>query len=169
MVFVFSRARVLSVRMSSFVQSRRFTVFFAIYVLPCNQTCGPISGAYVNKNFSRSRQYGLAAHTERSGWNVVDDRHGFRPAGTEEWVRNGFLDADTILPLSPLERQACYVMFSEPAVICQNIFLATEALGIGGWMHCGFLSREIFEVVGPPCRVEGCVGLWLPQPVASRC
>jgi hypothetical protein len=52
--------------MSSFVQSCRFTVFFAIYVLPCNQTCGPISGAYVNKNFSRSRQYGLAAHTERS-------------------------------------------------------------------------------------------------------
>src|SRR6266576_5709608 len=50
-VFVFSRARVLSVRMSSFVQSRRFTVFFAIYVLPCNQTCGPISGAYVNKKF----------------------------------------------------------------------------------------------------------------------
>jgi hypothetical protein len=31
---------------------------------PCNQTCGPISGAYVNKDSSRSRQYGLAAHTE---------------------------------------------------------------------------------------------------------
>jgi hypothetical protein len=36
-VFVFSRARVLSVRMSSFVQSRRFTVFFAIYVLPATK------------------------------------------------------------------------------------------------------------------------------------
>jgi hypothetical protein len=31
-VFVFSRARALSVRMSSFVQSRRFTIFFAIFV-----------------------------------------------------------------------------------------------------------------------------------------
>jgi hypothetical protein len=31
---------------------------------PCNQTCGPISGAYANKDSSRSRQYGLAAHTE---------------------------------------------------------------------------------------------------------
>jgi hypothetical protein len=39
-------------------------------------------------------------------------------------------------------------MFSEPAAICQNIFLATEAIGLGGWMHCGILSREIFEALG---------------------
>jgi nitroreductase len=82
------------------------------------------------------------------GMHVVDDRHGFRPAGTERWVRNGFLDRDNVLPLSHLERQACYFMFSEPAVICQNVFLATEAMGIGGWMHCGFLSREVFEALG---------------------
>jgi hypothetical protein len=39
-------------------------------------------------------------------------------------------------------------MFSEPAVVCHNMFLATEALGIGGWMHCGFLSRDIFKALG---------------------
>jgi len=39
-------------------------------------------------------------------------------------------------------------MFSEPAAICQNMFLATEAIGLGGWMHCGILSREIFEALG---------------------
>jgi hypothetical protein len=82
------------------------------------------------------------------GMHIVDDRHGFRPAGTERWVKSGFLDADNVLPLSHLERQAGYFMFSEPAVICQNMFLATEAMGIGGWMHCGFLSREIFETLG---------------------
>ena len=82
------------------------------------------------------------------GMYVVDDRHGFRPAGTEEWARNGFLDRDRILPLSILERQACYYMFSEPAIICQNIFLATEALGLGGWMHCGFLSLEVLQALG---------------------
>jgi hypothetical protein len=82
------------------------------------------------------------------GMHIVDDRHGFRPAGTERWVKSGFLDADDILPLSHLERQACYFMFSEPAAICQNMFLATEALGIGGWMHCGFLSREILAALG---------------------
>ncbi len=83
-----------------------------------------------------------------SGMYVVDDRHGFRPAGTEEWANSGFLDRDKILPLSVLEREACYFIFNEPAIICQNIFLATEALGVGGWMHCGFLSLPVLEQLG---------------------
>jgi len=82
------------------------------------------------------------------GMNIVDDRYGFRPAGTERWIKNGFLDEHNIMLLSHLERQACYYMFSEPAVICQNMFLATEALGVGGWMHCGFLSRDVFKALG---------------------
>jgi hypothetical protein len=82
------------------------------------------------------------------GMNIVDDRFGFRPAGTDPWVKSGFLDPANALPLSHLERQACYFMFSEPAAICQNMFLATEAMGLGGWMHCGILSREIFETLG---------------------
>ena len=82
------------------------------------------------------------------GWYIVDDRHGMRPAGTEAWLKRGFLDEHNVLPLSHLERQATYFMFSEPAVICQNIFLATEAMGIGGWMHCGFTSQEVFESLG---------------------
>jgi len=88
------------------------------------------------------------AATAGRGMNIVDDRFDFRPAGTEEWVASGFLDPRSILPLSRLERQACYFMFSEPAAICQNMFLATEAMGIGGWMHCGILSAEIFEALG---------------------
>ena len=82
------------------------------------------------------------------GMYVVDDRHGFRPAGNEKWVKSGFLDAEKVLPLSVLERQACYFMFSEPATICQNIALAAEAIGLGSWMHCGFLSLEILKTLG---------------------
>jgi len=82
------------------------------------------------------------------GMNIVDDRYGFRPAGTQQWLRSGFLDEQNVLPLSVLERQACYFMFSEPAAICQNMFLATEAMGLGGYMHCGFLSREVLEALG---------------------
>jgi hypothetical protein len=100
------------------------------------------------------------------GTHIVDDRHGFRPAGTEPWLKSGFLDAESALPLSLLERQACYFTFSEPAAICQNIFLATEALGLGGWMHCGFLSLEIlkllgFQVDGPnrPAALANPIGL----------
>jgi hypothetical protein len=80
--------------------------------------------------------------------NIVDDRHGCRPAGTERWLRDGFLDAERMLPLSIIARQACYYVFSEPAAICQNMLLATEALGLGGWKHCGFLSLEILERMG---------------------
>lgn len=82
------------------------------------------------------------------GMNIVDDRYGFRPAGTQRWLKDRFLNAEQVLPLSILERQACYYVFSEPAAICQNMFLATEALGLGGWKHCGFLSLEIFERMG---------------------
>jgi len=82
------------------------------------------------------------------GWNIVDDRHGFRSAGAERWLKRGFLDTERTMPLSVLERQACYYTFSEPAAICQNMLLATEALGLGGWKHCGFLSLEIFRRMG---------------------
>src|ERR1700726_671409 len=82
------------------------------------------------------------------GMNIVDDRRGGRPAGTEAYLARGLIDREKILPLSILERQACYFMFSEPAVICHNIFLATEAMGLGGWMHCGFLSLEVMRLLG---------------------
>ncbi len=85
---------------------------------------------------------------ESGGFNIVDDRRDSRPAGTEHWLKSGFLNAEQALPLSILERQACYYVFSEPAAICQNMFLATEALGLGGWKHCGFLSLEILEGMG---------------------
>jgi hypothetical protein len=90
------------------------------------------------------RRYASAS----GGMNIVDDRHGFRPAGTERWLKDGFLNAEQVLPLSILERPACYYVFSEPAAICQNMFLATEALGLGGWKHCGFLSLQFFERMG---------------------
>jgi hypothetical protein len=90
------------------------------------------------------RRYASAS----GGMSIVDDRHGFRPAGTEQWLKDGFLNAEQVLPLSILERQACYYVFSEPAAICQNMFLATEALGLGGWKHCGFLSLQFFERMG---------------------
>src|SRR5262249_24975613 len=38
--------------------------------------------------------------------------------------------------------------FSEPAAICQNMLLATEAVGLGGWKHCGFLSLEMLRRIG---------------------
>ncbi len=101
------------------------------------------------------------------GMYVVDDRRGFRPAGNEAWMRRGFLDPAKVLPLSILERQACYFTFSEPAAVCQNIFLATEALGLGGWMHCGFLSLGVLETLGFEMVAAGLPGAF-PNPVGRR-
>jgi hypothetical protein len=98
------------------------------------------------------------------GMNIVDDRHGGRPAGTERWQRSGLIDRARVLPLSLLERHATYFMFSEPAAICQNIFLATEALGLGGWMHCGFLSLRMLEALGFRMMEPGVAAGW-PNPV----
>ena len=98
------------------------------------------------------------------GLHVVDDRHGNRPAGTERWLRSGLIDTTKVLPLSMLERHACYFMFSEPAAMCQNIFLATEALGLGGWMHCGFLSLRMLGALGFRMIEAGAPAGW-PNPV----
>jgi hypothetical protein len=98
------------------------------------------------------------------GMNIVDDRFGFRSAGTGRWIDSGFLSPDNALTLTHLERQACYFMFSEPSAICQNMFLATEAMGLGGWMHCGILSREIFEALGFTVT-EPSGGFGLPNPI----
>ncbi len=82
------------------------------------------------------------------GFYVVDDRNDFRPAGTKPWADSGFLDKKKLLPLSVLEREAVYFTFNEAAIACHNMFLASEAMGLGGWMHCGFLSLQVLEELG---------------------
>ena len=104
----------------------------------------------------------LRRYAPERGWNIVDDRCGCRPAGTEAWLREGFLDASRTLPLSLLERQACYYSLSEPATICQNMLLASEAIGLGGWKHCGFLSLELLEQMGFRVVAAGPAGFGNP-------
>jgi hypothetical protein len=96
------------------------------------------------------------------GWNVVDDRRGSCSAGAERWLKGGFLDPERTMPLSLLERQACYYTFSEPAAICQNMLLAAEALGLGGWKHCGFLSLEVLQRMGFRIAASGPAGFGNP-------
>lgn len=66
------------------------------------------------------RQLEHYAAKEGRGAYIVDDRNDFRPAGTEHWLKNEFLDGERMVPLSHLERQACYYMFSEPAIMTQS-------------------------------------------------
>src|SRR5258708_40067696 len=81
---------------------------------------------------------GRYAGGQGGGMNIIDDRRGGCPAGTEAYLARGLIDRAKVLPLSILERQACYFMFSEQAVICHKIFLAPEAMGLRGRTAFGF-------------------------------
>jgi hypothetical protein len=62
-----------------------------LFIPVCDVTLSLIGliAQFVNPNLER-----FVAKDGR-GMNIVDDRHGFRPAGTEKWLRSGFLDEKT--------------------------------------------------------------------------
>jgi hypothetical protein len=80
--------------------------------------------------------------------NIVDDRHGLGPVGTEQWVESRFQNREKVLPLVGAGAAGLLFHVSEPAILCQNVFLATEARRLGGWMHCGIRSSRILEKLG---------------------
>lgn len=88
----------------------------------------------VNMCDSKSGRY---VH-ESGGYYVVDERYGMRPAGTEKWVKNGFLNKNKILPLGRLEKIIVSWLCAEGAFMGQLIVLAMTAMGLGGWLHGGF-------------------------------
>ena len=90
---------------------------------------------------------------------IIDDMNGGVPAGCERWVTEGLLDANRPLPLSG----GGYGQEVEPAFILQNIALAEQAMGLGGWIHAGVnpavLAEALnFRTVTPP-------GSMFPNPV----
>ena len=64
---------------------------------------------------------------------VIDDMNGGVPAGCERWLKEGLLDENRPLPLSVSDMGQSV----EPAFILQNIALAEQAMGLGGWIHAG--------------------------------
>lgn len=65
----------------------------------------------------------------------IDDWNFYRKAGVKRWVRNGFLNKDLPLPLGLMGTFRIHV---EADLLIQNILLAIQAMGLGGWVHAGF-------------------------------
>ncbi|MFQ5698481.1 MAG: hypothetical protein ACE5IL_09370 [Myxococcota bacterium] len=65
------------------------------------------------------------------GVTVVDPENGNRPAGCERWIREGLLDRLNTAPLSYFGN----VSLIESGFIIQNLLLAIQAMGLGGWPH----------------------------------
>lgn len=90
---------------------------------------------------------------------IVDDLNGMRPAGCERWAQEGLLDANRPLPLSQLR----FGEEVEPAFMLQNIALAEQAMGLGGWIHAAVNPMVMAQALG--FRHETPKGFPLPVPV----
>jgi len=65
------------------------------------------------------------------GFFVIDDFNGGVPAGCERWATEGLLNRMMALPLSTLG----YISLLESGFLIQNLLLAIQAMGLGGWVH----------------------------------
>jgi hypothetical protein len=84
-----------------------------------------------------SRQYingmmYLLTQPEGARPTIVDDRNFYRLAGVRRWVRNGFLNQDIKIPLGAIWAMRTQI---EADLILQNLMLATDAMGLGAWIH----------------------------------
>lgn len=75
------------------------------------------------------------------GLNVVDEMHGSRSAGLKRWFEEGAFQEKVRMSLVDLEVRVITMLVVEQAFICQNMNLAMQAMGLGGWTFTGLLSR----------------------------
>ncbi len=83
----------------------------------------------------------LAMFDDEHRYFVLDDRAGYQPAGVAEFARSrgGSLEDDPakgrVATLGVLETWVCEFAAIEQGAIHQNLGLATQALGLGGFPH----------------------------------
>lgn len=75
---------------------------------------------------------------------ILDDRNFYRPAGVKKWIKSGFLNEDIPLPLGAIQQMRTQI---EADLLIQNLFLVTEAMGLGAWIH-GSISPPV--LMGDP-------------------
>jgi hypothetical protein len=77
------------------------------------------------------------------GFSIVDEQHGRRSAGLQDAVDSGRLDPSRQMGMVELEQRVLSMLVVEQAFICQNINLALQALGLGGWTFTGYIGRYV--------------------------
>lgn len=76
-------------------------------------------------------------------FSIVDERHGDRSAGLQTWIDSGRVDPARRMGMIELEQRVLSMMVVEQAFICQNMNLALQALGLGGWTFTGYLPKFV--------------------------
>ncbi len=91
------------------------------------------------------------------GFSIVDEQNGGRSAGLDDALASGRLDPVRQMGMFELEQRVLSMLVVEQAFICQNMNLAMQALGLGGWTFTGYLARFVMgggDVEGLGFRFE---------------
>jgi hypothetical protein len=80
------------------------------------------------------------------GFNIIDELNGGRSCGLDKWIRKGYIRNDVRMSLFDLELRVLTTLNVEQAFICQNMNLALQALGLGGWAFTGLLPHYALGV-----------------------
>jgi hypothetical protein len=80
------------------------------------------------------------------GFNIIDELNGGRSCGLDKWIEKGYIKNDVRMSLFDLELRVLTTLNVEQAFICQNMNLALQALGLGGWAFTGLLPHYALGV-----------------------
>ena len=80
------------------------------------------------------------------GFNIIDELNGGRSCGLDKWIKKGYIRNDVKMSLFDLELRVLTTLNVEQAFICQNMNLALQALGLGGWTFTGLLPHYALGV-----------------------
>lgn len=118
-------------------------------------------------------QYLLAfmAMQIQNGGVFFDERAG-RPCGElDPFIRSGLLDPARRVPLMETEKYALALSAMDGTLMCQNIVLAEQLMGLGGWLFTGINPTSLLGGVpgttssGLGFRCQRRDGWLMPNPV----
>ena len=76
-------------------------------------------------------------------FSIVDEQAGYGSAGLGRWLESGRLDAHRQMGMIDLEQRVLSMQVVESAFICQNLNMALQCLGLGGWTFTGYIARFV--------------------------
>lgn len=85
---------------------------------------------------------------EPNSYYIYDDLNG-NAEPLKEWADKGYLDRSRAYALSTLENSMQMIIpGTEQAFMLQNMYLALQAMGLGGWIFTSSVSNFIFPMMG---------------------
>jgi hypothetical protein len=85
---------------------------------------------------------------EPNSFYIYDDLNN-NAEPLKEWADKGYLDRSRPYALSGLESSMQMIIpGTEQALMCQNMYLAVQAMGLGGWIFTSSVGGFIFPMMG---------------------